>query len=315
MVTVFGNKKRFIQEANRRSILKGTVGSFGKWCRSQGLDKDGKVTMRCIKKAKKLGNTKLIKRATYAQNIGGYAGAVHRRSKFGKKNIKKYKKYKKYTKSGGRKSPGVSATKFPVGTIKKGLDGKNWVIKVASNGVQRWSRVSSFGKKRSFRFGSDADDYINEIIDQKLEKGIEKEIVIAEQIIAKYPKNDSIKRRCIRLLNKAKKMFYKHVTIDNLMNTITILTTLLVALSSLNESYSTLESNSSIFSAIVSPINKLFKRLFKIHASNAMITNNFNPYQNLRNSFSNSFPNSFSDSFPDYDESRPSGRPFVVFPF
>jgi hypothetical protein len=42
----------------------------------------------------------------------------HLESKFGKKNIKKYKKY---TKSGGRKSPGVSATKFPVGTVKKGL--------------------------------------------------------------------------------------------------------------------------------------------------------------------------------------------------
>jgi hypothetical protein len=232
--------------------------------------------MKCIKKAKKSGNTTLIKRATYAQNIGGYAGAVHRRSKFGKKNLKKYKKYKKYTKSGGRKSSGVSATKFPVGTVKKGLDGKNWVIKVASNGIQRWSRVSSFGKKkRSFRFGSDADDYINDIIDKKLENSIEKEIVIAEQIIKKYPKNDSIKKKCIRLLNKAKKTFYKHATIDNLMSTIMVLTSLLVALSSLNESYSSLESNSSIFRAIASPLNKLLKRLFKVHDKNEISINNF----------------------------------------
>ena len=87
LVFNFGRKGKanFIQEANRRSVLKGTVGSFGKWCRSQGLDVDGKVTLKCIKRAKSSGNVKLIKRATYAKNIGGYLGARHKRSsRFGR---------------------------------------------------------------------------------------------------------------------------------------------------------------------------------------------------------------------------------------
>jgi hypothetical protein len=231
-------KKNFIQEANRRSKLKGTTGTFGKWCKSQGLAKDGKVTLRCIKKAKSSGNTTLIRRATFAKNIGGYKGAVHtrRRSRFGnyrdeesdyKGSLRRYKSYKdmlmndsiaqeevndfheenvkplrtkiknhtyprtyanaiisrrvnpelamilanhrrqnklrfgksksksnnahykKYTPGGGRKSPGVSANSFPIGTVRKGLDNNNWVIKVVSNGTKRWVKMSSFGKRKS----------------------------------------------------------------------------------------------------------------------------------------------------------------------
>ena len=228
-------KKRFIQEANRRSRLKGTMGTFGKWCRSKKLDSEGKVTMRCINKGLRSGNTKIIRRANFARNIGAYKGAVHRRrSRFGSysseetdyKNTKQlledfkhmlrtdqipqeavldfyednieplerklanhtfprtyanaiisrrqsselagviadYRrrnkllfrkrkrsptgKRKKYTPSGGRKSPGVSATKFPIGTVKTGLDGGNWVIKKASNGTKRWVKMSSFGKRK-----------------------------------------------------------------------------------------------------------------------------------------------------------------------
>jgi hypothetical protein len=37
-----------------------------------------------------------------------------------------------------RKSPIESATLFKVGTKKKGVDGKIWIIKVTSNGVKRW---------------------------------------------------------------------------------------------------------------------------------------------------------------------------------
>ena len=85
-------EKRFIQEANRRSRLKGTIGSFGKWCRSQGLDDDGKVTMKCINRAKRSVDNLLIKRATFAQNIGGYVGAKHKkRSSFGKRTLKQLK--------------------------------------------------------------------------------------------------------------------------------------------------------------------------------------------------------------------------------
>jgi hypothetical protein len=63
-----------------------------------------------------------------------------RKSSFGKKSKVTTGKLKKYTSAGGRKSPGQSATKFPVGTVKTGLDGKLWVIKKASNGVKRWSK-------------------------------------------------------------------------------------------------------------------------------------------------------------------------------
>ena len=79
----FGKKrsKRFIQEVNRRSALKGTAGSFKSWCDSQSLtDSRGKVTMRCIAKAKKSGNTKLIKKAVFAQNIKGYSGTTPRKT-------------------------------------------------------------------------------------------------------------------------------------------------------------------------------------------------------------------------------------------
>jgi hypothetical protein len=51
------------------------MGTFGRWCRRQHLDTDGKVSLRCINKAKKSGNTTLIRRAVYAQNIKAYAGA------------------------------------------------------------------------------------------------------------------------------------------------------------------------------------------------------------------------------------------------
>ena len=230
-------KKNFIQEANRRSALKGTTGMFGKWCKSQGLASDGKVTKACINKGLRSGNTKIIRRANFARNIGGYKGAVHRRRsrfgsysseetdykntkqlledykhmlrtdqipqeavldfyednieplerklanhtfprtyanaiisrresselaeviadhrrqnklRFGKRKSKKDNAhYKKYTPGGGRKSPGVSATKFPIGTVKKGLDGNNWVIKQASNRTKRWVKVNSFGKRKS----------------------------------------------------------------------------------------------------------------------------------------------------------------------
>jgi len=86
----FGKKKNlFIQEANARSRRKGTVGTFGRWCRRNNLDVNGKVSLRCINKAKKSGNTKLIRRAVYAQNIKAYAGAKKkRRVSFGKKKGK-----------------------------------------------------------------------------------------------------------------------------------------------------------------------------------------------------------------------------------
>jgi len=71
-------KVLFIQKANKESRRKGTVGTFGRWCKRNKLsDSSGRVTMRCIKKALKSGDTTLIRRANYARNIGGYVGAKH----------------------------------------------------------------------------------------------------------------------------------------------------------------------------------------------------------------------------------------------
>jgi len=50
-------------------------------------------------------------------------------------------KVKKDSTNKKRPSPAVSATAFPVGTRKKGGDGKQWVIAANKNGVQRWVRV------------------------------------------------------------------------------------------------------------------------------------------------------------------------------
>jgi hypothetical protein len=301
----FGRKKRFIQEANRRSVLKGTVGMFGKWCKSQGLAKDGKVTLRCINKAKRSGNTTLIRRATFAKNIGGYSGAIHRkrRTRFGKKTgvkktgVKKTGVRKKYTSAGGRKSPGVSATKFSVGTVKTGLDGKNWVIVKTATGVKRWKRMSSFGKTN---FGSYADEYVQQMIVEEekevLLPKIEKEIEIAEKFIEMYPKNDSLKRRAIKLLNIIKAKFIKIVTIENgktfinsTVSILEILTTLLLAMMGMKEAYSAIYGASGTFRGLVTPLEKLFN-LFR--RKNDQTISTFNRFANQGHSgpFSGTYP-------------------------
>uniref|UniRef100_A0A6C0I8X6 Uncharacterized protein n=1 Tax=viral metagenome TaxID=1070528 RepID=A0A6C0I8X6_9ZZZZ len=66
--------KLFIQEANKKSVKKGTVGSFTKWCKSKKLtNSQGKVTMKCIKKGLKSKSLLTRRRANYARNIGGYS--------------------------------------------------------------------------------------------------------------------------------------------------------------------------------------------------------------------------------------------------
>ena len=42
-----------------------------------------------------------------------------------------------------RKGPSESATAFPEGTIKRGNDNHDWVIKKGSNGISRWVPVNS----------------------------------------------------------------------------------------------------------------------------------------------------------------------------
>jgi hypothetical protein len=56
---------------------KGTSGKFGTWCKKEGLDKDGEVTKKCIDKAMKSDDSKVVKMANFAKNIGGFKGAKH----------------------------------------------------------------------------------------------------------------------------------------------------------------------------------------------------------------------------------------------
>lgn len=41
-----------------------------------------------------------------------------------------------------RKSPEASATTKKIGSVAIGIDGNRWVVKKASNGVKRWSKIS-----------------------------------------------------------------------------------------------------------------------------------------------------------------------------
>ena len=76
---------------------------------------------------------------------------VKKSKKLQKPKIKKVKKSKKVVKKSkkkiikdhreGRPSPAVSATLFPVGTIKNGGDGNMWEVVENKNGVKRWKRV------------------------------------------------------------------------------------------------------------------------------------------------------------------------------
>ena len=65
-------------------LIKGTKGSFTRWCKSKGYPK---VTTACINRGKKSKSLVTRKRAIFAQNI--------RKVSFGKKNYKNYNFYKK----------------------------------------------------------------------------------------------------------------------------------------------------------------------------------------------------------------------------
>lgn len=51
----------------------------------------------------------------------------------------------------GRKGPSESATKFPVGTEKKGNDGRLWVVVVNKNGVQHWKKEGGIFEVRTLK--------------------------------------------------------------------------------------------------------------------------------------------------------------------
>jgi hypothetical protein len=72
-----GEKDNFIQKATKKMEKKGTSGKFGEWCKKEGLDKEGEVTKKCIDKAMKSDDSKVVKMANFAKNIGGFKGAKH----------------------------------------------------------------------------------------------------------------------------------------------------------------------------------------------------------------------------------------------
>ena len=72
-----GEEENFIQKATKKMEKKGTSGKFGQWCKKEGLDKDGEVTKKCIDKAMKSDDSKVVKMANFAKNIGGFKGAKH----------------------------------------------------------------------------------------------------------------------------------------------------------------------------------------------------------------------------------------------
>ena len=71
--------KNFVQKANSKIKKKGTEGKFGAWCKKQGLDFNGEVTKKCIDKAMKSEDSSVVKMANFANNIGGFHNAKHKK--------------------------------------------------------------------------------------------------------------------------------------------------------------------------------------------------------------------------------------------
>jgi hypothetical protein len=70
--------KKFIQKAVNKMGKKGTSGKFASWCKKNDLaSEDGEVTQKCINKAMKSDDSKVVKMANFAKNIGGFKGAKH----------------------------------------------------------------------------------------------------------------------------------------------------------------------------------------------------------------------------------------------
>ncbi len=257
-----GSLKKFIQNANERSRRKGTIGSFRSWCNSQKLTSaDGKVTLSCINKGLKSKKVLIRKRANYARNIGGY-----KNSKFGKK----------------KRLPSVSATKYPVGTIKTGLDKKKWIVKLTSKGVKRWVHLLKKRKGNSFKFGKpvysgNQHEFINTLLERErlknenkeaLIKQIEKEIKVAEKIIEKYPENDTLKRRALRLLSDVKRKLVTALTVENLKTFIRTITEIVIvfsmmlgAFAGMSDKYHALRRSSKTFVGLLYPIEYLLNKI------------------------------------------------------
>ena len=79
IATEMTENNNFIQKANSKIKKKGTEGKFGAWCKKQGLDFNGEVTKKCIDKAMKSEDSSVVKMANFANNIGGFHNAKHKK--------------------------------------------------------------------------------------------------------------------------------------------------------------------------------------------------------------------------------------------
>ena len=72
-----------------------------------------------------------------------------------------------------RKGPLVSATSYDVGTIKKGNDGRKWIVQISSNKVKKWVPIPI--KKDAIKYKNDTITYFDlDMIFPKLKGKIRK---------------------------------------------------------------------------------------------------------------------------------------------
>ena len=106
-----------------------------------------------------------------------------------------------------RKSPNESATKFNVGTKKKGNDGNMWKIVKNKNGIKRWLKISKQTLKSEKKTYDIWGKNINlEKFWRKLAKG--------ESVILIYTNNKTIEFTMPKT-NSAKSNKYKELENDN----------------------------------------------------------------------------------------------------
>jgi len=107
--------------------------------------------------------------------------------------IDKYRKYKEkyislksYIKQdGGRKdrpSPSESATKFKVGTKKKGGDGNMWIVVMNKNKVKRWAKLKKGVKKVKKHVKKEKVSKIDRVDEDEISESVE-----VEETLVSYP--------------------------------------------------------------------------------------------------------------------------------
>ena len=71
-----------------------------------------------------------------------------------------------------------------------------------------------------------------------------------------YPQNDSLKKRAIRLLNNAKNIFFENFTFENIINSFSVIVSLLAVMYQMSTSYQLLYEQSGLFKRLVFKFHK-----------------------------------------------------------